>query len=153
MTYGKIFQYGSCQANQCSARTFKQAPGFSRSCTATCQGLWDVYATSVSIFTGSATTATTCGHSGTKDTFHGQVNTQHRHGTTATRNQPEDAFGRSSSTRDRSLSASGTAAWLKGNSQREHYNWNTVLIVYSARNYHKLINCWYQKNHVWLSTQ
>lgn len=153
MTYGTLFQSSSRQAYQCSTRAFKRALEFCGIRAGTCQGIWDVHATSVSIFTSSAATATTGCNSGTEDTFHCQANTQRRHGPTATRSQSKDVFGRSRSTRDHSLSTSGRTEWLNGDSQRERYNWNTVLIAYSTRNCHKPINCWYQKIHDWLTTQ
>lgn len=152
MTYGTLFPSSSRQANQCSAGAVKPAPGFCTSGTATCQSLRDVHATSVSIFTSSATTTTTGRNPGTEDRVHCQVSAQCCHGTTATRNQSKAVFGRSSSTRDHSLSTNGRAEWLNGDSQREHCNWNTVLIVYCARNCHKPINCWYRKNHAGLTT-
>jgi len=153
MTYGTLFQSSSRRADQCGARTFKRAGEFCGSSTATCRGLWDVYATSVSIFASSATTTTTGRNPGTKDTFHCQVSSQRRYGTSATRNQSTDVFGRSRSTRNHGLSSSGRAEWLNGDCQPERSNWNTVLIVYSSRNYHKLINCWYLKIRDWLTTQ
>lgn len=146
MTYGTFFQSRSRPADQCSTRAVNRALEFCTSGTATCRGLWNIHATSVSIRTSSATTATTGRNPGTEDTFHGQVSTQRGHGTAATRKQAKDVFGQSSSTRDHGLSGSGRAAWLNGNRQREQCNWNTVLIACCGRNCRKPINCWYRKN-------
>ncbi len=153
MTYGTLFQSSSRRAYQCSTRACKRALEFCGIRAGTCQGIWDVHATSVSIFTSSAATATTGCNSGTENTFHCQASTQRRHGAAATRNQSKDVFGRSRSTRNHGLSPSGRAEWLNGDCQPEHSNWNTVLIVYSSRNYHKLINCWYLKIRDWLTAQ
>lgn len=153
MTYGTLFQSSSRPADQCSTRAVKRALEFCRSGTATCRGLWDIHATSVSIRTSSATTATTGRHPGTEDTVHRQVSTQCRHGTAATRKQAKDVFGRCCATRDHSLFGSGRAAWLNGDSQREQCNWNTVLIACCARNYHKRMHCWCQRNLDCLSVQ
>ena len=152
MTYGTLFQPSTRTADQCSARTVKRAAGFCKSCAATCRGLWDVYATSLSISTSSATTATTGVNPGTEDTFHRQVIPQSHYVTAATRNQSKVVFRRSRSTCDYSPSASRRTVWLNGGCQLQPFSWNTVLIAYSLRNCLKLINCWYQKNHAWLIT-
>jgi len=153
MTYDTLFPFSPRQAYQCSAQAFKRALECGGSGTAACQGIWDVHATSVSIFTICATTATSCCDPGTEDPFHGQVSTQRRCGTTATRNPSKNVFRRSRSTRDHRLSTGERIAWVNSDSEREHSNWNTVLIAYCSRNYHKPINCWYPKNHDGLSTQ
>ena len=153
MTYDTLFPYSLHQAYQCCARAFKQALECCGSGTATCQGIWDIHATSVSIFTICATTATTCCHPGTEDTFHGQVSTQHRCGTTTTCNPSKNVFRRSRSTCGHRLSTGERIAWVNNNSEREHANWNTVLIAYCTKSCHKPINCGYPKNHDGLSTQ
>lgn len=153
MTYGTLFQFNTRQADQCSARAIKRDPEFRRSCTTTRPGIWDVHATSVSIFASGSITATAGHNSGTENTFHRQVSAQSGCCTAATRKQSKDVFRRSSSDCGHRLSASGTTGWLSRDCQSEPSNWNIVLIAYSLRNCHKPINYWYQRNHDWLIDQ
>lgn len=147
MTYGTLFRFNSRQANQFSTRAFKRTLEFCGSRSATYQGLWDVHAPSVSIFTNRATAATTGRHSGKEDSVYCQVSPQCHCGPTATRHQPKDVFGRNSPSRHHRLFTGGRAAWLNGNSPSELSNWNIVLIASFSKNCYKPINCWYQKHH------
>lgn len=145
MTYDTLFPSSSRTAGQCSTRAVNRGRKFCTSCTATCQDLWDVHATGVSLFTRSTTTATTRCHPRTEDTFHRQISAQCHHSATAIHPRSKADVERSRSISHHSVSVPGKTQWLNGNSRREPFNWTTVLIACFARNCHKLINCWYQK--------
>ena len=153
MTYGTLFQSSTRQADQCSSRAIERTLEPCRSCRETCRSLWDVHATSVSIFADCSNTATTSFNPGEEDTFHRQVSAQCRCSATPTRQRSPDVVRGFGTARHHRLLASRRTQWLSDDCQPKQSSWNTVLIAYSLRNYPRPINCWYPRNLGWLTTQ